>query len=82
MVKTWRRGTETILWGVDAVELRYGVVVNQVLAYVWCFDEERNIVFLEFIGGANPREHEELRGAEHAATDDYFFVGFENLACG
>ena len=41
--------------------------------------EERDTIFPKFVGGPNAREHEELWGSECAATDDNFFVGFEDL---
>ena len=79
MVKTGGWGTKTVFWVVDAVKLRYSAVVKEVFTYVWCFDEERDTMFLKFVGGTNAREHEELWASERAATDDNFFVSFEDL---
>ena len=79
MVETRGRGTKTVFWVADAVKLRYSAVVKEVFTYVRCFNEDRDTMFLKFVGGTNAREHEELRGSECATTDNNLFVGFEDL---
>ena len=80
MVETGRRGAKSVFWVMNAVELRYGAMVKEVFTYVRCFNEERDIMLLEFVSRTNAGEHEQLWGSECPATDDNFSVGFEDLA--
>ena len=49
-------------------------MVKEVFTYIWGFNEERNTVFLKFVGGTDAREHEELRDSECATTDNNLFI--------